>query len=183
MRDLAARGQQVVVFTRFEHVASCFRLLNVQVRYLDTIAEQDSELSHERPLECPTPRAVGSNGRYYDRRPWDAEEFPGELTDRVRLDHQTASLHRELPSASQAHTPAFVQAAFPPSSGQPDSPPENVSASFHLTESHLIQHAPSIDRANIDRLGKIGILRVGTCCGCHRQPPRPNCGTRGLLLT
>ena len=160
LRDLAAQGQQVVVFTRFEHVASCFRLLNVQVRYLDNLAGQDSELLPERPLEQPTPRR-GWCRSLLRPAPGDAEEFPGELTDRVRLDQQSASLQRELPKASQSHTPAFVQAEFPSNSGQPDSPPENVPASFHLTESHLIEHAPSIDRANIDRLRKIGILRVG----------------------
>lgn len=169
LRDFAAQGHQVVVLTRFEHVASCFRLLNVQVRRLDAAIGRSSDTLSERQWEPLATRGSLDDAREHDRRPWDgrpwdgrpwdAEEFPGELTDRVRLDQQPAPRPREV--ASAAPTSPFASAAPPCDSDQPVSQSDSAPARYHLTESHLIEHAPSIDRANIDRLRKIGILRVG----------------------
>jgi peptidoglycan hydrolase CwlO-like protein len=121
--SFANLGQQVVVLTRFEHVASVFRLLNVRVRNLEPVR-----------LAADAILADSSRGM----QPWNSEEFAGESSGRIpNADGNRDGFGDESDAASGEKTV------------------------FHLTESHSIEHAPSIDRTNVDRLRKIGILRVG----------------------
>jgi len=155
LRSFASLGQQIIVLTRFERVASVFRLLNVRVRQLDKPSRSAVEPVLEvqdGPTRTTMP-PVGTPDRRLEARPWDAVETPDELTDRVRLALQTAPgpaggdplFDRDLPCSPLQAAEAVREAA-------PD---------YYLTENEAIEHAPSIDRANADRLKRIGILRVG----------------------
>lgn len=54
LRDFAARGHQVLLFTRHEHVASVFRLLNAPVRTLDPVVSPVAELVKVEPPQPPS---------------------------------------------------------------------------------------------------------------------------------
>ncbi|HUG70852.1 MAG TPA: DUF4332 domain-containing protein [Pirellulaceae bacterium] len=49
LRDFAARGHQILLCTRHEHVASVFRLLNVPVRTLEQVALPSAKLTKVEP--------------------------------------------------------------------------------------------------------------------------------------
>ncbi|MEO8493907.1 MAG: DUF4332 domain-containing protein [Planctomycetota bacterium] len=109
LRDFAARGHQILLFTRHEHVASVFRLLNIPVRTLEPVVVPAARVAKVEPLQ---------------------------------------HIH--------AH-PARV--AF-------DTPVEEVdddgaNDTFTLSEHSPIEEVTVIDTANIDRLRRIGVMRVG----------------------
>lgn len=130
--SFANLGQQMVVLTRFEHVASVFRLLNVRVRNLEPVRLAGDAAAPD------SPRVL---------QPWNSDEFAGDLTDRVRGTDGNREAAESLVGADRFGSVSDAESREKPA--------------FHLTESHSIEHAPSIDRANVDRLRKIGILRVG----------------------
>jgi predicted flap endonuclease-1-like 5' DNA nuclease len=70
-----------------------------------------------------------------DRPAWNSEEFPGELTDRVRT-------------------------KTPEPSREPDARDADLAAEYFLLERSPIQEAPSIDAATAERFRKIGVLLV-----------------------
>lgn len=140
LRDFGQGGHQILLFTRQAHVATLFRSLGVAVRELPSrlapapgpeLSEQErTAINREldaiaeaanQPADRPAPRV------------WSAEEFPGELTDRVRL--------------HPAPEPAPTE-------------PSRPNGEFFLYESSPIQDAPSIDSATAERLRKIGVLQV-----------------------
>ncbi|MBC8352619.1 MAG: DUF4332 domain-containing protein [Planctomycetes bacterium] len=51
LRDFAARDHQILLFTRHEHVASVFRLLNVPTRALERVALPSDEIVNDEALD------------------------------------------------------------------------------------------------------------------------------------
>jgi len=127
LSDFAQRGHQVFLFTRHRYIADLFRSLNVPVRELPQFAMEKTEVVENT---TSPPGAVDSPA-------WNAEEFPGELTDRVR-----SELSDEPGTASTADNDESTDDCF-------------------LMESSPIQDAPSIDSATAERLRKIEVLVVG----------------------
>ena len=134
LRDFAGRGQQVLLFTRYEHVAGVFRLLNVPVRSLEVISESAQRMALATTSEAATSTAPAGVNAAHAASLWDTDEYADGLTDRVQASDPAAA-DREAVSSSI---------------------PE-----FSLSEHSLIENAPSIDTANAERLRHIGILHVG----------------------
>jgi nucleotidyltransferase/DNA polymerase involved in DNA repair len=169
LRDFAAHGHQLIVLTRFERIASVFRLLNVNVRKLDhlpaAVPEPHSDVSHPAPqLDVPRQEPVVLVDRTAERM-WDSEEFPGELTDRVLLERRWEQRSPEGPRDERRRTPkeaiAEEKSTTDPLAEALPTAPDLDSGEFFLTERHAIEHAPSVDPANIERLRKLGIETVG----------------------
>ena len=98
LRDFCQQGHQVLLFTRHQHVADRFRSLDVAVRQLPPFERQ--RMAAE-PVKAEEPVAASSLSEINrqlsmiaeeqvspppvrERPVWNSEEFPGELTDRVR---------------------------------------------------------------------------------------------------
>ncbi|MBP88944.1 MAG: hypothetical protein CMJ64_19885 [Planctomycetaceae bacterium] len=138
LRDFAARGHQVILFTRHEHVANVFRLLNVPIRELDAIPGVEHVAAEERVIDDSYSTEEVDEIGLADGL-WESEESSGELTDRVRLEDIDSDV---------------------------DVDRHVVSGTEHfLTEHSAIEDAPSIDAANAERLRKIGVMRVGDLLG------------------
>jgi len=127
LSDFAQRGHQILLFTRQRHIANWFRSLDVPVRELPQFGTKETEVVQDT---TSPPVAL-------DRPVWDAEEFPGELTDRVRTE----------PTAQSGTTTM--------------SSDDESTLDYFLSEISPIEDAPSIDSATAERLRKIGVLVVG----------------------
>jgi recombinational DNA repair ATPase RecF/predicted flap endonuclease-1-like 5' DNA nuclease len=146
--DFAQRGHQLFLFTRHEHIAALFRTLDVPVRELPSrlapapaVAAVPAPPPEEKELVEVNRQLSEIAAESYEpvqavvRHAWNSEEFPGELTDRVRL-RKAAEL-------------------------EPASPPANDrGAEYFLAETSPIQDSPSIDAATAERFRKIGVLLV-----------------------
>lgn len=148
LRDFSQQGHQVLLFTRHQHVADRFRSLDVSVRQLPAFdrPRAAAPVSSAEPAREPSLTEINqqlnmlaeesAHAPLVDERPrWSSEEFPGELTDRVRV---------RTPQSSQT----------------PESLDADLAAEFFLLESSPIQDAPSIDSATAERFRKIGVLFV-----------------------
>jgi predicted flap endonuclease-1-like 5' DNA nuclease len=144
LRQAARNGQQILVFTRQQAVAEALRGLDVDVRALpgreppaappkthseDHWHEVNRQLSALADQLERAPEIV-------EHAPWSAEEFPGELTDRVRP--QTADTTAEATELDDGRDPS----------------------EYFLLETSPIQDAPSIDAATAERFRKIDVLLV-----------------------
>jgi hypothetical protein len=151
LRDFSNRGYQILLLTGERDVANQFRAIDVPVRHLPNPVR---EVPSAAPRKEPAPglsearrqelnRQLNAIADEMDRKTkvvdyaaWSAEEFPGELTDRVRPQESA-----ERPAASPIDDPALASEYF-------------------LLESSPIQDAPSIDAATAERFRKIGVLLV-----------------------
>jgi len=150
LSDFAGRGHQVFVFTQHRYVADLFRALDVPVRELPrpvAIEAAPVDVDEEKVLSDAQRSEVNrqlnaiaeetaEGGRLVDHPAWNAEEFPGELTDRVRIG----------------------QPAEPQSASKPES--EQSESRFFLQESSPIDEAPSSDPAIAECFRKIGVLQI-----------------------
>ncbi len=145
LHDFARGGHQVLLLLGSGAAAQPFRARSAPVRQLpnpreiplgfvathsETISDQQrQELNHQLNAIAEegaqsSPVASGSA--------FNAEEFPGELTDRVRV--------------ARPHEPELAE--------QPKG------SEFFLQESSPIHEAPSVDAATAERLRRIGVLYV-----------------------
>jgi uncharacterized protein YhaN len=124
LSDFAVRDHQVIVFTQQPAVCTIFRAAGVPVRSL---------MTPQAIVEPIADRTQSTNYNVLDRR-WDADEFPGELTDRVGFgtDDHEFSVGR-MASADSKNG---------------------------ITEDSSIEDAPSMDAANAVRFRKIGVLQI-----------------------
>jgi DNA repair exonuclease SbcCD ATPase subunit len=152
LHQFAAGGQQVLLFTRHQHVADIFRTAKAAVRNLQhagNVVEPPVE------IEVPTPPAMSEAKRHevnqqlsliademddsvkvVEYAACNTEEFPGELTDRVR-------------PAKRVETSASLNPLV-----------DVDAADYFLFETSPIQDAPSIDAATAERFRKIDVLLV-----------------------
>lgn len=145
LRDFCQRGHQILLFTRHQHVADRFRSLDVAVRQLPALDRPRVAAPPVPPTESSLTEInrqlnmiadeVASPPAVLERSMWSSEEFPGELTDRVRS------------------RPAATSREFEPLAA-------DLAAEFFLLETSPIQDAPSIDSATAERFRKIGVLLV-----------------------
>lgn len=145
LRDFARRGHQIVMLIGSEQVAELLHTREIPIRRLPDphsaeapLAEPAESLSDARRWEINRHlQAVAEEttdaARAVERAAFSAEEFPGELTDRVRA--------QSLQAADQDDV-------------------EVDGSAYFLSESSLIQHAPSIDAATAERFRRIGVLYV-----------------------
>lgn len=143
LHDFAATGHQVLLFTDQKHTADWFRNWDVKIHDL-TDAIPQHQPRRPQPMPEPTVKINQELAAIADEdlapvadHNWSFEEFPGELTDRVRSKR-----------------------------GKPDSKPEPVIdedlvSEYFLFETSPIGDAPSIDTATAERLRKIDVLQVG----------------------
>jgi uncharacterized protein YhaN len=154
LRDFCQRGHQVLMLTRHGHIADLFHSLGVPVRRLPPFgvqapihvtqgrpASQRSSLTEEQRLELNRQLnhladETETSADVVDPPVWNSEEFPGELTDRVRPSKPTRLVTEPL------------------------SVDELRASDYFLLESSPIQDAPSIDSATAERFRKIGVLLV-----------------------
>ena len=149
LRDFGQRGHQVLLFTRHIHVADLFREQGDSVRQLPTVTPREMvvktasapELSEQQRTEINNvlnaiAAEIVTPHEPVDQRVWSSEEFPGELTDRVRLKKTV-----------EPSVPAVVL-------------DDELASEYFLLENSPIQDAPSIDSATAERLRKIGVLQV-----------------------
>ncbi len=145
LNDFAARGHQILLLLGSAPAAQLFRARGTSVRQLPNpreillpaVAPAAVDLSEQKRQEIN--RQLNAIAEEANRAAaavsypaFSAEEFPGELTDRVR----GARLAEPEPADSQ-----------------------NASEYF-LLESSPIHEAPSIDAATAERFRKIGVLYV-----------------------
>ena len=161
LRDFATAGRQILVLTRFDHVASVFRLLNVRVRHLDASLRHEARLAEivrDAADDARVARDRVGEEDHHDHafRLWDAEEFPGELADRVRRTASGASRTRDR--IGDLRDEISLVRGRERNRGAASAAPLAESAAYALTEAHSLADAPSIDPVNVDRLRKIGIL-------------------------
>jgi len=150
LNDFAGRGHQVFLFTQHRYVADLFRSLDVRVRELPRPVKKEAapvEVDKEtdlteaersevnRQLSAIAEETAGPKG-FADQTAFNSEEFPGELTDRVRVDQTD-----ETEQASKAED-------------------DRSKSRFFLYETSPIREAPSIDSAIAECLQKIGVLKV-----------------------
>lgn len=154
LHDFAGAGHQVFFFTGQPHVIDWCRSWHVPVHQLPTAQPIAPPVVQAPPVAAP----LDVNLRLHeiadeDAKPvadplahlWSAEEFPGELTDRVRT---ISSRRPELAVAAlSAASIALVE--------------DDWSENFFLHESCPVHEAPSIDSASAERLRKIGAITVG----------------------
>ena len=148
LRDYCQQGHQVLLFTRHQHVADRFRSLDVPVRQLPAFDRPRAAAPVKAAQPAITPslneinqqlnmiaEELASPPPVRERPLWSSEEFPGELTDRVRS---------KTPEPSRDQEPLDA----------------DLAAEFFLLETSPIQDAPSIDSATAERFRKIGVLFV-----------------------
>jgi len=146
LSDFCRGGHQVLLFTRHQHVADRFCSLDVPVRQLPPLDRVQVALPAEEPVSVSSLNEINRQlnaiaaeldapPQTFERRAWNSEEFPGELTDRVRARSPEPSRESEVLDAASA-------------------------AEYFLLESSPIQEAPSIDAATAERFRKIGVLLV-----------------------
>ena len=149
LRDYCQQGHQVLLFTRHQHVADRFRSLDVPVRQLPAFDRPQvaaAPVKAAQPAITPSlseinqqlnmiAEELASPPPVRERPMWSSEEFPGELTDRVRS---------KTPEPSREQEPLDA----------------DLAAEFFLLETSPIQDAPSIDSATAERFRKIGVLFV-----------------------
>ena len=169
------RDRQVLCLTRHEHVVGLARMLNVPVHSLASTEGVDSRPREFGEVERPVPSAREavelSELRPFSAQPrnrsplnarrevrvgqWDAEEFPGELADRVR--HPEARASKPVVTEDSPRVAPSIPAA-------PQTVPvvavEQPVTEYYLSETDPIERAPSVDETHANRLRKIGILRV-----------------------
>ncbi len=145
--EFCRHGHQVLLFTRHQYVADRFRSLDVPVRQLPPLdqpraaapAEDAAAVSSlneiNRQLNAIADEMAAAP-KVPARPAWSSEEFPGELTDRVRA----------TPVEPSREVKAFDTES---------------AAEYFLLESSPIQEAPSIDSATAERFRKIGVLLAG----------------------
>lgn len=81
LRDFAARGHQVILFTRHEHVANVFSLLNVSIHELDAIAGLRTHVDEDREILTDEVDEMALAEQL-----WDSDEYSRDLSDRIHLD-------------------------------------------------------------------------------------------------
>lgn len=150
LSDFAGRGHQVFLFTQHKYVADLFRSLDVPVRALPrpvTAEVVPDDLDREMKLTDAQRSEVNRQlnaiaeetaapQNSVDHPAWSAEEFPGELTDRVRTEQPAEPVAASKAEDDRAKSPFFLQ------------------------ESSPIREAPSIDSAIAECFRKIGVLQV-----------------------
>lgn len=150
LRDFAGRGHQLFLFTQHRYVADLFRSLDVPVRQLPGPVKakappvdvgQETKLTDAQRAEVnrqlnAIAEETAEARNLVDRPAWNSEEFPGELTDRVKADQAV-----EPETASKAED-------------------EQSESRFFLQESSPIHEAPSIDSAIAECFRKIGVLQI-----------------------
>ena len=97
LRDFAARGHQVILFTRHEHVANVFRLLNVPIRELQVIPGLKHRVADAPVNDVFVAEEVDEIG--LADRLWDSDE----LTDHALVDEidTDVDLDRRLISGTE----------------------------------------------------------------------------------
>jgi len=146
LSEFCQRGHQVLLFTRHQHVADRFRSLDVAVRQLPPFDRQRVAAPAEEPVSASSLNEINRQlsaiaaemdvpPKVLDRPAWNSEEFPGELTDRVRTK-----------ASEPSRGPVLLDA--------------DLAAEYFLLESSPIQDAPSIDAATAERFRKIDVLLV-----------------------
>jgi hypothetical protein len=188
----ASQGNQVLVFTRHRHVADLFCGTAAKLFSLEPAGDASAALP-DGPSRPTTARAdLGKastrsgpqgNRRYragddhqaleIRRRRWTAEEFPGELTDQVRVIHRPRPTEpaaddrcrpsrRVAPAAKgqgegeSARVPADqVQ----PSGSKPDQP-KRAAPTYSLSLFDPVELAPSVERRAAKKLRRLGIKTV-----------------------
>jgi energy-coupling factor transporter ATP-binding protein EcfA2 len=168
LRDFAHGGQQIIVLTRYEHVASVFRVLNASVRDVPPLSPHGIA---PQPEVFPRPVAAHRTALAEDERRrtrlWDAEEFPGELIDRTRVAGDAAAPQSMMETVQateylgqHSQRAASTEAPRQLVDEKPETP-QDYHPGHYVSERHSIDEADWIDRSNIERLRKIGILRIG----------------------
>jgi len=146
LNEFAGRGHQVLLLLGSGQAAELFRSRGASVRRLpnpcevpltasEPIAEDLSErkrLEINRQLNAIAEEEVAEPRPVVSYPAFSAEEFPGELTDRVRAN----------------------------TSEEPQVDDEQGASEYFLLESSPIDEAPSIDAATAERFRKIGVLHV-----------------------
>ncbi|MDA1051112.1 MAG: DUF4332 domain-containing protein [Planctomycetota bacterium] len=149
LRDFAAGGHQMLLFTQHEHVASVFRLLNVPARTLEHVAAPSAKLTNTESSQTgfrtadagPFEAAVDGKDRSRNTRPNSGE--------RHGASRQCFTAHEE-PVASAI-----------PLTNSSNGAKHATSDTFTLSEHSPIEDAPAIDATNVARLRKIGVMRIG----------------------
>lgn len=146
LSEFCQRGHQVLLFTRHHYVADRFRSLDVPVRQLPPLERQRVATPVEEPAAASSLNEINRQlnaiaeelevaPKLLERPMWNSEEFPGELTDRVRTRAVEPSREADVFDSAQA-------------------------AEYFLLETSPIQEAPSIDAATAERFRKIGVMLV-----------------------
>lgn len=149
LRDFCRQGHQVLLFTRHQHVADRLRSLDVPVRQLPALDRLRTSAAPVKAAEPAGTSCLTEINRQLNMiaeelvspplvpecPTWSSEEFPGELTDRVRV---------KTPEPSREQEPLDA----------------DLAAEFFLLETSPIQDAPSIDSATAERFRKVGVLFV-----------------------
>jgi hypothetical protein len=143
LADFAHQGHQVLFLTRNRELMELFQSLGAVGHHLKTrpyrtpVPEPGLTDQHLQKLNRQLSEIAEETNRPAAEQPtWSSEEFPGELTDRVR--------------------PALVKEV---SEATPDVEHDRESDYF-LLESSPIQEAPSIDQATAERFRKIDVMIV-----------------------
>jgi hypothetical protein len=154
-----SRGQQVICFTRHEHVVSVARLLNVPVRSLSSVESSTAvKSSRQANWASPSPSTVATTERTRSGAPdagsmiWAADE----LSQRFGFGSHRATT--DLIDA--ANTLEGVTCDLVGSAASADTLTIG-DKSYCLGEHDPIEKTPSLDPTNAQRLRKIGLLRVG----------------------
>ncbi len=181
VNEYAIAGNQVLLFTRHRHVIELFRNRKATLFELQPAGEpKDQRVSgraqptveaNEHETSSPTRRTSrGSHNRplpepkryVIRRRQWTAEEFPGELTDHVRV---VPRGRVELPAPrARVHQTDVETAEFVPQRLEQGKPSprarNNGQARFYLAPSDLVGDAPSIGPQTASKLERLGVTTV-----------------------
>lgn len=181
VNDYASAGNQVLLFTRHRHVIELFRNRKATLFELRPAGETENHRpagprhvtvgSDQRHSEAPVRNAsdgdshqpVPAHEQYViRRRQWTAEEFPGELTDRVRVVPRDRS---ERPATRAPSCQDDIDTTQPARSGaepqeQSSHLPERVPPQFYLKPSDPVFDAPSIGRQTARKLARLGVKTV-----------------------
>lgn len=188
--EYASAGNQVLLFTQHPHVITLFRNRTATLFELQPTGE-----THDLHASGPEHRTAGRDNhessspirrsprhnhspmhpqheRYViRRRQWTAEEFPGELTDRVRV----ASRDRSgVPAACVRIRQADIDTtkSVPHDDGHQQSASQwrqHIQPQFYLTPSDPVTEAPSIGPQTARKLERLGVNTVADLRSIHPE--------------
>lgn len=144
-----ASGRQILCFTRDEHAVRAARAANVPVGSLTFGSTNDvsSGRSTRSSSSAPsTPSSRPSQTFWGSRRPapWDSEEFPGELADRMRRNSRSDAVgYGSSPNADIVSMGA-----------------RESGVKFYLNRGDAVEDAPSIGPAMARKLEERGVRTV-----------------------